>query len=322
MRLPLHSASQVVQRSYATGVVDTAIPGWSHSAEQTSSGALSGGARELHLEGLQLLEEHYRGVTTNHYGVAPPHCVGFVIPSRSHSDGMFDGQPWPPNTICVWDTDREFNAIVPPMNIFCIVLDKAVLFDHVARTEHIEIDRALQRTGLTIDASHASEWLAHRFAEMLDAGFEMEPDKASFATQRAMRQEVLEILAPLLVSKVGDQRSPTLLNELNTVRRAREVVLSNPDTPVQIQDLCETLNISQRKLQKSFQSVLGLSPLTYLRTLRLNGAHRDLLSGRPVKEVIETWGFWHWSRFSSEYRELFGELPSTTASRRQVPRFT
>ena len=71
-------------------------------------------------------------------------------------------------------------------------------------------------------------------------------------------------------------------------------------------------------LQTSFQEVLGISPLAYLRTLRLNGARRMLLRGEPtmmVRDAVETWGFWHFSRFSEEYRQLFGELPSWTLHR-------
>jgi AraC family ethanolamine operon transcriptional activator len=39
------------------------------------------------------------------------------------------------------------------------------------------------------------------------------------------------------------------------------------------------------------------------------------MNGHSVKDVTETWGFWHWSRFSQDYRRLFGELPSVTARR-------
>jgi len=34
-----------------------------------------------------------------------------------------------------------------------------------------------------------------------------------------------------------------------------------------------------------------------------------------VKDVVAHWGFWHLSRFSAEYRALFGELPSDTLKR-------
>ena len=30
------------------------------------------------------------------------------------------------------------------------------------------------------------------------------------------------------------------------------------------------------------------------------------------RHVIARWGFWHFSRFSAEYRRMYGELPSQT----------
>jgi len=31
-----------------------------------------------------------------------------------------------------------------------------------------------------------------------------------------------------------------------------------------------------------------------------------------VADIAARWGFWHPSRFASEYKSLFGELPSAT----------
>ena len=52
--------------------------------------------------------------------------------------------------------------------------------------------------------------------------------------------------------------------------------------------------------------------------LRLNAVRRELralaAAGQPVSigDVAARWGFWHWSRFTENYRLLFGELPSHT----------
>lgn len=49
--------------------------------------------------------------------------------------------------------------------------------------------------------------------------------------------------------------------------------------------------------------------------MRLNGARRDLLAGSTTGDAVAKWGFWHWSRFSHDYRALFGERPSDTLRR-------
>ena len=303
----------LLKRSYAHGSVDTDIPGWSLRCVQMSSGALGGGARELHAPGVQVLEEHYRHVATNHYGVALPESIGFVIPLRVQGEGMFNGRPWCLGTICAWNTNREFNAIAPPSDIVCVMVSRSLLLNHIALTEHIDLEPALLRASLVFSAPDISP-IATRLGELLAAAFGEDWDATTPAGQQAIRQEVLETLAPVLVEQLdGEYEDRGSFRHLTIVRRAREVALAHPDTPLQVQDLCRELRVSRRTLQGSFRGVLGISPQWYLRTLRLDGARRGLIAGRSVKEVAETWGFWHWSRFSRDYQRLFGELPSATS---------
>lgn len=86
-----------------------------------------------------------------------------------------------------------------------------------------------------------------------------------------------------------------------------------------IVDICQQIQVSERTLQYSFREILGLTPCTYLRYLRLNRAQAEL--ARPdhpettVTHVATSWHFFHLSRFSNDYLHLFGELPSTTLKR-------
>lgn len=100
------------------------------------------------------------------------------------------------------------------------------------------------------------------------------------------------------------------------VDRAREYALAHVDEPLSILDLCNHIGASRRKLQYCFQETLGINPVAYLRALRLNAVRRELRLGtQGVQEVAARWGFWHLSRFASDYRTLFGETPSQTLRR-------
>lgn len=308
------SANALLRRTYADGAVDTDIPGWSLRCLQTSSGALGGGAREVHTSHVQLLEEHYCHVTTNHYGVARPDAIGFVLAARLAEHGTFNGQSWVPTQMCVWNTNREFNAMTPPSDLLVAIVDRPLLARHVVQTEQLDIEPALHRASLVFEAPATA--IVQRLGALIRGAFDEGCDPSTPAARQAIHQEVLETLAPLVVAHLDRDPAPrSRFSHLTNVRRAREVALSQPDTPLQIQDLCSALQVSRRTLQDSFQTVLGVSPLHYLRALRLDGARRDLLKGHSVKDVVETWGFWHWSRFSQDYRRLFGELPSATLRR-------
>lgn len=308
--------TQLLRRTYGRGVVDTDIPGWSLRCLQTSSGALDGGARELHAEGVQLLEEHYRHVMTNHYGVAAPESIAFVFPVRMYSEGMFNGRTWNAGEFCVWNTNREFNAIAPPCDLLCLIVDRGMLADYLLQTEHVEVEQSLRNYSFSVSSLQNDPPSVLRLVDLMEASFDGHWDVTTSKAQQTVRQEVLETIAPFVIAQIdGDHYRRGYSCHTGLVRRARDVALSQMDAPLQVGELCRALNVSRRTLQESFQVVLGISPLSYLRTLRLNGARRDLLAGHSVKEVTETWGFWHWSRFSQEYRRLFGELPSATMRR-------
>ncbi|AAZ26581.1 MULTISPECIES: helix-turn-helix domain-containing protein [Colwellia] len=86
-----------------------------------------------------------------------------------------------------------------------------------------------------------------------------------------------------------------------------------------IPELCKVAKLSERNLQYGFKEYLGVTPIRYLRLLRLNGVRRDLLVNRGKKDKIVDvaldWGFIELGRFASEYRQLFQELPSATLKR-------
>ena len=81
--------------------------------------------------------------------------------------------------------------------------------------------------------------------------------------------------------------------------------------------LARKAGISARALQDGFRQHLGMSPMQYLRTVRLRGARADLLAldaddPTTVADVATRWGFTHLGRFAQYYRSRYGEPPSRT----------
>ena len=81
---------------------------------------------------------------------------------------------------------------------------------------------------------------------------------------------------------------------------------------------CKALGVSKRTLHDAFRDHLDTTPKAYLKALRLNAAHHDLLqrAGQTtVTDVALDWGFGHFGWFSQDYRRLFGETPLQTLRR-------
>jgi AraC-like DNA-binding protein len=100
------------------------------------------------------------------------------------------------------------------------------------------------------------------------------------------------------------------------VRRAAEAMRAQPERPFTVTDLAEIAGVSRRSLQQGFQRYLAMSPMTYLRDIRLGRAHDELRWGDPaemtVAEVARRCGFLHLGRFAALYRHRYGESPSQT----------
>jgi AraC family ethanolamine operon transcriptional activator len=90
----------------------------------------------------------------------------------------------------------------------------------------------------------------------------------------------------------------------------------SPNSSITLNTLCQVTQVSARTLQHAFLEHFGLSPKAYLRVQRLNDAHRELFASNPhdarVAEIAHRQGFWHMGQFASDYKQLFGELPSNT----------
>ncbi|MET7477040.1 AraC family transcriptional regulator [Streptomyces sp. NPDC005648] len=98
-----------------------------------------------------------------------------------------------------------------------------------------------------------------------------------------------------------------------TVRKAVDLIEGRPETPFTVGDLAQAAGVSARRLQEGFREHLGVTPMTYLRNVRLDRAHADLRTGGiGVAQAAHQWGFSHLSRFSAAYRRRFGEAPSET----------
>ncbi|MEU6932034.1 AraC family transcriptional regulator [Streptomyces sp. NPDC046374] len=103
------------------------------------------------------------------------------------------------------------------------------------------------------------------------------------------------------------------------VKRAMDAVRARPEHPFTSTELAALARVSVRRLQESFREYVGMSPMAYVREVRLERVHEELRAGAPdglsVTEVAWRWGFAHPGRFAARYRERFGESPSATLRR-------
>lgn len=120
-----------------------------------------------------------------------------------------------------------------------------------------------------------------------------------------------------------ESRQPSFAERLrafHTCRMARAFVeecLACDIVPT-IVDICASVGVSERTLQYAFRAYVNMSPMIYLRFCRLNRVRAALRASDPrtttVTNVAMQFGFLHLGRFALDYKQVFGESPSTTLS--------
>jgi len=99
-------------------------------------------------------------------------------------------------------------------------------------------------------------------------------------------------------------------------RRARALIDAHFREPVRMGDLCRATGARVRTLQRCFRQYFGMTVKSYLKAVRLDAAYRDLIAAHPSRDTVtaiaERNGCSHLGRFSSDFRERFGQLPRET----------
>lgn len=100
-----------------------------------------------------------------------------------------------------------------------------------------------------------------------------------------------------------------------TVRRAVAHIEAHAHEPLTLEDIATAAGISGRGLQHAFRRTLDMTPMEYVRRVRLSAAHDELRAGTAVSvsDVARRWGFSSASRFARYHREHYGQNPAQVA---------
>lgn len=289
---------------------------WDQLYEQLTPGPFAGSLQEVSFRGVQIFRE-----TTNQSvheaGTTRPGSRAIGVPLQMAGTALFGGEVVHIDALITLAGDDELDFYAPRgFDVLGITVDEQVLATYASRIEHRDITNLFGgKRVLTPPAGPLAEF--RRLLLSILQSLEANPAALRFGpTQRLLEQSVLAGI--LAVAEDADDASPKppCESRLRVVERARAYMGAHIDLPITVADLCVELGVSRRTLQYSFQEVLGLNPVRFLRALRLNGVRRDLRTGRShidsVQGVAAKWGFWHLGHFVTDYKRMFGELPSET----------
>jgi transcriptional regulator GlxA family with amidase domain len=102
-----------------------------------------------------------------------------------------------------------------------------------------------------------------------------------------------------------------------TIARAIAYIDNNADLDITVVDIARAASVTVRAVQLAFRRHLDMTPMAYLRRVRLDRAHEQLHSasrsdGATITTIAARWGFADPSRFAALYRHTYGRPPSRT----------
>ena len=102
----------------------------------------------------------------------------------------------------------------------------------------------------------------------------------------------------------------------DTLRRATGYIDEHAHQDITVADIACAARVTVRAVQLAFRRHLDTTPTAYLRRVRLDRAHHDLMTADPtrtsVTAVAYRWGFPSSSRFAASYRQAYGSSPRRT----------
>ncbi|MEG1201330.1 MAG: helix-turn-helix domain-containing protein [Comamonas sp.] len=294
------------------------LKGWNQRYEQISAGIFEGRVTSLHLGPIQAWRE-FSSQALHQTGELRPGQLAMGLPCAIPGNTMFCNRPCGEEHAIVFSGDAPFEFVSPGgLEIIDFVVEQASLDPYLTATERERLQAQLVQPHLRTVSAHERWRLPILLSDMQECLAQTAREALPHRQLEEMAGDVLAAIAAVLRDGVGGDVDEQLSYQrrAHIVGMARErVVACGADGSLMVEDLCQALAVSRRALQYSFQEVLGISPQIYLRAVRLNGARRAIKQGSTVSDAALAWGFWHFGRFSQEYKALFAELPSHTCKR-------
>lgn len=303
-----------------------AQPDWDLRYDQVGEGRFEGLIHHIQLPGMRLVRERC-SVAVRQRGRFDEGHYGFAMALQAPQLAIFNGQRVGADDVML-GRNRELDLCTPAgHDLMAVVVHQALLVP-LWQSLYGKAPSAWMESQLVVPARPAVAQalrVAHLKA-MADAAAwlarlaEHPPQTAHDTAARQLRDALLIEWLEALPESVDASGLPSALARKRLVDRACERMLSQPDEPLSMLQVCREVGASRRKLNYCFQEALGVSPLKYLRAVRLNGVRRELRAGSgAVQDVAARWGFWHLGQFSRDYKRQFGELPSHTLRQTRNP---
>ncbi len=294
---------------------------WNHRFEQLGRGSFQGRIRFADFDGVQLFDTEMN-VVIRCRGARPPDSFTFSLVEPMNAEALWRGRVLRPGMINVGAPSHEMDHRTSRNYRHTAITIRRDLLERM--TPHllgIDIQALLASEPAVQVEPRLSETLARDYRTVLRA-LDLSRDSESSWDGGAIDpgELVANLLRTLSAGRITNPCRTTPTERLRVVREAEEYTRSVASGRVTVLQLCRLTGVSERTLHYAFLEVTGLSPKTFLKAVQLNRARREIMRIGPgrghVAAVAKHHGFLRPGNFASDFRRLFGVLPTQVFGRR------
>lgn len=226
----------------------------------------------------------------------------------------------PGEVMVVSQPDKPFEGRVIHSRHDLMMLDEKIL-NRVAASSPRARPGPIRLTGYR----PVSDECSAAVSRVLDHIRALAHEQPQFARQPLVAASTADYVAAALLSAFPSTAftDPTIEDRRDStpalLRRATAYIDENAHRDIPLTAIAEAIYVTPRALQYMFRKHLDCTPTEYLRKVRLDHVHRELLAAdrttTSVSHVAAKWGFTHVGRFAAYYRAAFGQSPHDTLRR-------
>ena len=105
----------------------------------------------------------------------------------------------------------------------------------------------------------------------------------------------------------------------NVIARAIAHVSGNLRNPITIDEMAARAGMSRAVFHRKFKQTTTMSPIQFVKSMRLNSAAMKIAGGMTVNEAAMDVGYISVSQFSREFKRVYGQSPRQWSQSNQLP---
>lgn len=105
----------------------------------------------------------------------------------------------------------------------------------------------------------------------------------------------------------------------NEIARTIDYLSTHLNEQVTIDDMADHVGMSRAVFHRRFKEATTMSPIQFVKSMRLNNAAMKIAEGKTVSEAAWDVGYQSSSQFSREFKRMYGQSPRQWSNATQVP---